>query len=212
MPEPKKNTAFTFSIGLIDLANRPFFKLNPTLATGDFKVSIDGAAFNNLATLPTVAPAGGRNVEVSLSAGEMGGDRIVVQAVDVAGSEWDEVMITILPSVAIVDDLSSRIPAALVSGKMDSVLGDAASISAAAGNKVADHVLRRSSAGARASAFGDAPVFRSLLGAASKLHNRVRDNGGQLEIFDETDTGTPFGTQTITTTPGSDPITELNTN
>lgn len=103
MPLPVKNVAFTFSLSLVDSANRPAFKASPTLAAGDFKVSIDGGAFNNLASLPTVAPASGRNVEVALSQSEMNGDRIVVQCVDAAGAEWDDVMVaisTIDPTVA----------------------------------------------------------------------------------------------------------------
>lgn len=123
MPDPKKNSAFTFSLSLVETAARPNFKANPTLATGDFKVSIDDGAFNNLATLPTVSPASGRNVKVVLSASEMNGDRIVVQAVDAAGAEWDEVMVTIQTSVNTTDDLSSRLPAALVSGRMSSDIG-----------------------------------------------------------------------------------------
>jgi hypothetical protein len=69
---------------------------------------------------------------------------------------------------------------------------DASKITAAAGNKLADHVLRRKLANARASSDGDALDKRSQLGAASRLVNKVNVNGAQLEIFDETDAGTPF--------------------
>ena len=65
------------------------------LAAGDFQISIDGGAFANLATLPTVTPAGGRAVKISLSAAEMTGDNIVVQAVDAAGAEWCDLFIDI---------------------------------------------------------------------------------------------------------------------
>lgn len=106
MPDPKKNTAFTFAVGLVDSANQPAFKATPTLAAGDFKVDIDGAGFNNLTTLPTVTPAAGRRVQVALSATEMNGDIITVQCVDATGAEWDDVLITINTSVRNVDDLA----------------------------------------------------------------------------------------------------------
>lgn len=107
MAEPKKNTAFTFSLGLVAQASRPSFKAAPTLAAGDFKVSIDGGAFANLATLPTVTPAAGTRVEIALSAAEMNGENILVQAIDAAGAEWDDVIITIDTSVRVTDDLAT---------------------------------------------------------------------------------------------------------
>lgn len=99
-PYPRKNTAFTFDVALVDQANRPSFKASPTLATGDAKVSIDGGAFANLTTLPTVTPAAGRAVLVSLSAAEMNGDLIVVQLVDAAGAEWDDLLVTMETSAS----------------------------------------------------------------------------------------------------------------
>lgn len=107
MAEPKKNTAFTFSIGLVDRSARPSFKAAPTLAAGDFKVSIDGAAFANLASLPTVTPAAGTRVEIALSAAEMNGENILVQCIDAAGSEWDDVIVTLDTSVRVTDDLAT---------------------------------------------------------------------------------------------------------
>ena len=58
--------------GAVDL------KAHPTLAAGDVKVSKDGGAFNNLTTLPTVTPAAGTSVRVSLSATEMQAARLAV--------------------------------------------------------------------------------------------------------------------------------------
>lgn len=84
-------------------------------------------------------------------------------------------------------------------------------LSDAAANKIADHILRRALADARASADGDAVVFRSILGAMSKLVNKVAVDGADLEIFDETDAGTPFGVQAITTNGAAEPITALDT-
>ena len=44
----KKNTAYKFYVGLIDQSNTKLLKANPTIASGDFKVSTDGGAFANL--------------------------------------------------------------------------------------------------------------------------------------------------------------------
>lgn len=90
--KPVKGRAYSFSVGLVDAAAVTKLKAAPTLAAGDFQISIDGGAFSNLATLPTVTPAGGRAVKFSLSAAEMTGDNIVVQAVDAAGAEWCDAM------------------------------------------------------------------------------------------------------------------------
>lgn len=116
-----------------------------------------------------------------------------------------------------LQDVQSRLPAALVSGRMDSSVGavatdalSAGGLSAAGANKLADHVLRRQLANARASADGDAVVFRSPLGAMSKLVNKTAVNGTNLEVFEETDASV-IGTQAITTQAGADPITGLDT-
>lgn len=103
---PKKNTAYTFYIGLIDQANTKLLKASPTLAAGDVKVSIDGGAFANLTTLPAVTPAAGRAVKVDLSAAEMNGDNIVVQFVDAAGAEWCDAHLNIQTSARQIDDLA----------------------------------------------------------------------------------------------------------
>lgn len=86
----------------------------------------------------------------------------------------------------------------------------AAAISAAGGAKIADIVLRRTAANARASSDGDAANFRTLLGATSKLVNKVAVNGANLEIMQENDT-TVYGTQAITTDSAAAPITALDT-
>lgn len=102
---PKKNAAYIFWTALIDQSNVKLFKAAPTLATGDFKVSIDGGTFNDLGTLPTVTPAAGRGVKISLAAGEMNGDNIQVQCVDAAGAEWCDQFINIQTSARQVDDV-----------------------------------------------------------------------------------------------------------
>src|SRR3972149_2269926 len=103
----KKNTEYIFYAGLVSQSTGQF-QSNPTLATGDFKVSIDGGALNNLATLPAVTPASSRMVKFTLSTSEMNGDNITVMGVDAAGSEWDEVIVSIQTAAKQIDDLASQ--------------------------------------------------------------------------------------------------------
>jgi hypothetical protein len=105
MASPKKNIAYTFYIALFDSANPGALKVNPTLAAGDFKISTGGGAFANLATLPVVTPSGSVCVKITLSAGEMNGDKIVIQCIDVAGGEWDDQLIFIDVDVVNLDDI-----------------------------------------------------------------------------------------------------------
>lgn len=103
---PKKNTAFIFYAGLPSQASPGTFQSNPTLAAGDFKVSIDGGALANLTTLPTVTPASGKMVKFSLSSSEMNGDNITVVCSDAAGAEWFDVIMNIQTSARQIDDLA----------------------------------------------------------------------------------------------------------
>ena len=109
MASPKKNVAYDFTIGLVDSTDTGAFKVNPTIAAGDFKVSTDGGAFTNLATLPVVTPAGSIAVKIDLSAAEMNGDKIAVQCTDVAGAEWDDGLIFIDATISSVDDVKTRV-------------------------------------------------------------------------------------------------------
>jgi hypothetical protein len=103
---PKKNTAFIFYIGLMQQADTRLLRANPTLAAADFNVSIDGGTLNALGTTPTVTPAAGRMVKISLSAAEMNGDNITVVCSDSAGAEWCDQIINIQTSARQVDDLA----------------------------------------------------------------------------------------------------------
>lgn len=103
---PKYATAWRGYIYLVDQSNTKLFKVNPTIASGDFKVSIDGGAFANLATLPVVTPSGGRSVQIDLSSSEMTGANIVVQCVDAAGAEWCDFAFPLQTTVRQIDDLA----------------------------------------------------------------------------------------------------------
>jgi hypothetical protein len=94
-------------------------------------------------------------------------------------------------------DIATTVAAILADTGTDGVV-----LSAAQMNKIADHVIRRNLANARASSDGDTVAFRSLLGMASKLVNKVIPILSALKIYEEDDT-TEFGSQTFTSTPAS---------
>ena len=93
---PNKGEAFAFIVSLPSYSEPGRFVLNPTLAAGDVKVSVDGGSLNNITTLPTVAPAGSQNVLVSLSASEMTGDIIAICFRDATSPpEWNDFTLSI---------------------------------------------------------------------------------------------------------------------
>ena len=105
---PVKNGASGW-IGYIRLTPRTAtgqFQNNPTLATGDVKVSIDGAALANLGTLPVVTPAASVWVKVVLSQAEINGDNILVEFKDAAGAEWCDDGFTLQTATRQIDDLA----------------------------------------------------------------------------------------------------------
>ena len=95
---PVRGQAFVFYVGLRSQSNPAVMQSNPTLASGDAKVSLDGGALSNLATLPTVTPASGKMVKVSLSAAEMDADDVTVVLSDASGAEWCDIVIDIKPA------------------------------------------------------------------------------------------------------------------
>jgi len=95
---PIKGLPYTFYVALRSQADSTLFQANPTLAAGDVKVSIDGGALANLATLPTVTPAGGKLVKVVLDGTEMNGEDVSVVFSDAAGAEWMDLVIPIQPA------------------------------------------------------------------------------------------------------------------
>jgi len=103
---PKKNTAFVLYISVVSQANTKIMQSSPTIAAGDFKVSIDGGALNNLATLPVVTPAASKMIKVDLSASEMNGDNITVVCSDAAGAEWCDLVINLQTTARQIDDLA----------------------------------------------------------------------------------------------------------
>lgn len=193
---PKKNAAFTFFCALEDQANAGLFKAAPTLASGDWKVSIDGGALNNLATLPTVTPTGGRMVKVSLSADEMNGDNITVVASDASGAEWYDLLVNIQTSAQQVDDLATA--AALVT--VDGIVDGLALV--APDNKPTVSATGEASANVTLWA-GDAVAGAPALEATTQAI--LQDTGTTLPAL-IAGTGTGARTVTITVNDGTDPL------
>lgn len=117
---PKKNTAFIYYLaGLPSQATPGTFESAPTLAAGDVKVSTDGGVLANITTLPTVTPAAGMQVKISLSAAEMNGDNITVRFTDAAGDEWFDVGISIQTSAQQIDDLATSAALTVIDDFLD---------------------------------------------------------------------------------------------
>lgn len=96
-----KNQALLMRICLMDTAIAGTFKVNPTIVTGDFKVSIDGGAFTNLGTTPTVSPAAGVGVLLTMASGEMNGDVILVTGISTTSPKaWADWAICFLTTAA----------------------------------------------------------------------------------------------------------------
>jgi hypothetical protein len=89
---PKRGVAYSFSRGLYDATRGGHFRVNPTIAAGDFTLSRDNGAFVPLTTLPVVSPAGSALVLFQLTAAEMTATRLTLLGVDQLGGEWTEVM------------------------------------------------------------------------------------------------------------------------
>ena len=103
---PKRGVEYITFVPLVSQANTKIMQANPTIAAGDFKVSIDGGALANPSTLPAVTPAGSKMVKITLSAAEMTGDNITLIASDAAGAEWCDLVVNIQTSARQIDDLA----------------------------------------------------------------------------------------------------------
>lgn len=93
-----RGQAFRFYVGLVSQSDPKLLQSNPTLASGDVKVSKDGGAEANLTTLPAVTPASSTSVQVDLSASEMDADNVTVTFRDAAGADWCDLKVNIQPS------------------------------------------------------------------------------------------------------------------
>lgn len=179
MPDPKKNVAYSFEVGLIDQANRPAFKSNPTLATGDVQVSIGGGAYADLATLPSVSPAGSEKVVVAVSQDEMNGDRIAVRFKDQAGAEWDDLLVTINTTVRTIDDQLTLTPAE------EALIAAAVAARVYEGTLTFEGMMRLILSACLLKSTGaeiNAPNFRDLADSKNRISGTVDVNGNRLTV------------------------------
>lgn len=94
---PTKNEDFEFDVCLEDYNNGGLFKSNPTLASGDVKISKDNGALANITTLPSVNPASSKLVDVALTSTEMNADKVTIIFSDQTNPpEWCDYAVTIL--------------------------------------------------------------------------------------------------------------------
>lgn len=105
---PIKNGAGGW-IGYVSLAPRTAngqWQSNPTLASGDVKISIDGGSLTNLTTLPAVTPASSKLVKITLSQAETNGDNLTIIFSDASGAEWCDLTINLQTVARQIDDLA----------------------------------------------------------------------------------------------------------
>jgi hypothetical protein len=86
---PKRAEDFICYVTLASMTTPGSMQVNPTIAASDFKVSKDGGALDDLATLPAVTPAASVWVKITLSATEMTADNVSIQGIDQTNpKEW----------------------------------------------------------------------------------------------------------------------------
>jgi hypothetical protein len=102
---PTYGQAYTFTRGLYDATGGGRFRVNPTLAAGDFRIAKDNGALVTLTNLPVVQPAGSQLVSFTLTAAEMTASRVTILGVDQAGNEWTEFMEHLEPETTTLLDV-----------------------------------------------------------------------------------------------------------
>lgn len=100
----KRGVAYILYVSLEATAGGTF-QANPTISTGDCKLSKDGGTLTNLTDLPTVTPAGAKLVKVTLSATEMEADNATLVFSDAAGAEWLDLTVNIQTTATQIDNL-----------------------------------------------------------------------------------------------------------
>lgn len=93
---PVRGETWTHYFAVEDYSNPGNFKANPTIAAGDWKLSLDDGALNNFATIPEVSPAGSIWIKFVFSATETDGKIIKIQGIDqTSPKEWSDFAVPI---------------------------------------------------------------------------------------------------------------------
>jgi hypothetical protein len=174
MPEPQRGRVYEFTLSLVSTTTGQLLA-SPPLAAGDFRVAKDHGALTNLATLPTVAPAGSVLVRVPLTATEMTADQVDVYAHDPDGV-WEDVHIQIQPTLTLGTDsrvLLSADPQPALTLAVGAITAAQLALDACA--KIADILARRHTSAMEASGYGDALDVNSLYGALAMTTGHRRD-------------------------------------
>jgi hypothetical protein len=94
---PTRAEDFEFDVCLDSYVLPGQFQSNPTLASGDVKITKDNGALANLNTLPSVSPASSKIVTVVLTGTEMTADKVTIIFSDqTSPPEWCDYALTIL--------------------------------------------------------------------------------------------------------------------
>ena len=217
---PKRAAEYIFYIGLESQATSGILQSNPTIASGDFKVSKDGGSLTNLNTLPAVTPSSSKMVKVTLSATEMTADNVTVVCSDAAGDEWYDLLVNIQTTARQIDDLaatgadgdtletlSDQIDDVPTAAEILTTFGSAGNLDSRldaipTAEENADTLLKRD----WTVITGEAA--RSMLNALRLLRNKWQIATGTLTVYKEDDT-TPAWTAAANSETSSDVVTGM---
>lgn len=128
---PKSGEAYTLHFSVTSQADTNIFQAAPTIAAGDFQVSVDGGAtFANPGTLPSVCAGWNKLIQAPLTAAEMTptvGDQIIFRGSDAVGAQWQDILIVMTTATSDMDDVST-LTAANIWDRLTTALTTAGSI------------------------------------------------------------------------------------
>lgn len=223
----KYGVEYIFYVGLSSVATAGAFQANPTLASGDVKISKNGGTLANLTTLPAVTPSSSKMVKVTISATEMQADNVTLIFSDASGAEWHDLIVNIHTAARQIDDLAfptvsgrsidvtttgaagidwgnvenATATVALTgttAGLIDNAV-TAAKLATDAGVEIADAILSRSRANVDSTASPD-----SLYELIAAILDGDTSSGAL--VTKQTDGTTTFSTRTLSTNPSAVPI------
>jgi len=105
---PVKGSAYSFEVSVVSQGDTDTFQTSVTLAAGDVTVHKDGGSAANIDALPTEIGTTGV-LTVTLTGSEMNADRVVVRFHDVAGDEWQDVLVIIHTAAQTLDTTDAAV-------------------------------------------------------------------------------------------------------